>query len=306
MVLTEASSGTVALCEREIPVALPGEVLVRVRACGVCANDLQIVDGARPDAEIPVVPGHEIVGVVELVGDGVTGMAVGARVGISWLGHACGICTRCASGCENLCAEARFTGLHMDGGFAEYAVADAGYMFALPQTIGDADAAPLLCAGAIAYRAYRMTGSAGRLGIYGDDPAADLIAQIATHQQRVVHRFADGATGTPPASLDAAIVVGGHGGWLPRALSQVGPGGIVVCTGPATGEVPSFPFGDLAEDRAIRSVTNATRDDVRELLALADRSGIRTRVQTYALADAQQAIDDVRDGRVDGAAVLTL
>jgi propanol-preferring alcohol dehydrogenase len=305
MVLTEPGSGTVALCEREIPVALPGEVLVRVHACGVCAIDLQIVDGER-DADVPMIPGHEIVGVVEVVGDGVTNLAAGARVGIAWLGHACGVCERCASGRENLCAQAQFTGLHMDGGFAEYAVADAGFTFALPERISDTDAAPLLCAGAIGYRACRMIGEAKRLSIYGDGPTADLIAQIAAHQQRTVHRFADGADDTAPAAFDAAIVAGGHGEWLPNALAHLAPGGSVVCIGPAAGDVPGFPYGDLAEDRVIRSVTNATRDDVREMLALAGGTGIRAVVQTYALADASRAMDDVRNGRVSGAAVLTL
>jgi propanol-preferring alcohol dehydrogenase len=305
MALTAAGSGRVEPCEREIPVALPGEVLVRVRACGVCAIDLQIVDGRRSDIDIPVVPGHEIVGVVDVVGDGVTHVKVGDRVGISWLGHSCGACERCAGGRENLCTEARFTGLHMDGGFAEYAVADAGYTFALPDAIADADAAPLLCAGAIGYRAYRLTGAAARLGIYGDDPSADLIAQIATHQQRIVHWSKDGSSAAA-AALDAAIVLGGEVAWLPRALSQLAPGGIVVCIGAAAGDIPSFPYADLAEDRVIRSATGATRDDVRELLALAASTGIRTRVQSYALADAPRAIDDLRHGRVSGAAVLTL
>jgi propanol-preferring alcohol dehydrogenase len=305
MVLSEAASGTVTPCEREVPVTLPGEVLVRVRACGVCAIDLEIVDGRRPDADIPVVPGHEIVGVVEVVGDGVTNLQVGDRVGICWLGHACGACAPCAAGREHLCAEARFTGLHMDGGFAEYAVADAGHMFALPEAITDADAAPLLCAGAIGYRAYRLTGSAARLGIYGNEPAADLIAQIAAHQQRVVHWSKDGFS-DPPTALDAAILFGSDAAWVPRALSHLAPGGIVVCVGRAEGNVPSFPYADLAEDRVIRSVTGGTRDDVRELLALAASTGIRTQVQTYPLADASRVIDDLRHGRVTGAAVLTL
>jgi propanol-preferring alcohol dehydrogenase len=305
MALTEAGSGFVEACEREIPVALPGEVLVRVRACGLCAIDLQTVDGRRPDIDIPVVPGHEIIGVVDLIGDGVTHLAVGDRVGISWLGHSCGACERCAGGHENLCAEARFTGLHMDGGFAEYAVADAGYTFKLPDAIGDADAAPLLCAGAIGYRAYRLAGSAARLGIYGDGPAADLVAQIATHQQRIVHSSKDGSS-RAPTPLDAAILFGAEAAWLPRALSHLAPGGIVVCTGPVAGDVPAFPYADLAEDRVMRSVTATTRDDVRELLALAASSGIRTRVQTYPLMDAPRAIDDLRHGRVNGAVVLTL
>lgn len=305
MVFSDPGSGTVALCEREIPVALPGEVVVRVRACGVCALDLRSADGAGADATIPLIPGHEIVGVVDVVGDGVTHLSAGMRVGVSWLGHACGVCDPCASGREHLCAEAQLTGLHMDGGFAEYAVADAGYAFALPDTIADADAAPLLCAGAIAYRACRIIGAAKTVGVYGAGPTSDFIAQIAKHQQRSVHRFADGVDDAAPA-LDAAMVLADHLDWLPKALAHLTPGGTAVCVGPASGDVPGFPYADLAADRVIRSVSTVTRDDVREVLALAGSAGIKTAVRSYPLSDAARAIDDVRQGRADGAAVLTV
>lgn len=304
MALMDAGRGVLDPCEREVPIALPGEVLIRVRACGICQRDLHLLDGELTPAEIPIVPGHEIAGRVEVLGDGVTHLQVGDRVGVAWLGHACGTCEYCASAREHLCPNARFTGLHMDGGCAEYAVADAAYTFTLPDGIADAEAAPLLCAGAVAYRAYRIAGEPRRLGLYGAGTAADLVATMAAHHQREV--YVASAAEPPPVPLDAAIVFAEDGHMVTDALSRLAPGGIVVCAGFQMSDVPSFPASRLREDRAIRSVTNVTRDDVRELLALAASIGIKTVVQTYELADANRAVADLREGRIRGAAVLTL
>jgi propanol-preferring alcohol dehydrogenase len=325
MALMAAGAGTLEACERETPIALPGEVLVRVRACGVCRTDLHIVDGEMTPSEIPIVPGHEIVGVIEVVGDGVTHLAVGDRVGIPWLGYTCGACEYCASGRENLCRNARFTGFDMDGGYAEYAVADAGYTFKLPPGYSDAEAAPLLCAGLIGHRAYRMAGNARRIGLYGFGAAAHLIAQVAVHQKREVYAltspghdakqefarslgciWAGDSTDAPPVPLDAAIVFAPAGDLVTEALSHLAPGGSVICAGIHMSDVPAFPYRDLWEERTIRSVSNATREDAREFLALAPTIPIKTVVHTYPLADANRAIADVRDGRLEGAAVLTV
>ena len=311
--------------EREVPVALPGEVLVRVRACGVCRTDLHIVDGELAGGDIPIVPGHEVVGVVEAAGDGVTHLAVGDRVGIPWLGYTCGECEFCTSGRENLCREARFTGYTIDGGYAEYAVADARYTFKLPEGCGDVDAAPLLCAGLIGYRSYRMTGSAEHLGLYGFGAAAHLVAQVAIHQHREVFAFtspgdtaaqalarelgckwAGASTERPPVILDAAIIFAPVGALVPAALGVVAPGGVVVCAGIHMSDIPSFPYQLLWEERVVRSVANLTRQDAIDFLALAPTIPVRTHVQRYALADANRALDDLRAGRVTGAAVLTI
>ena len=325
MALTEEGARALELCEREIPIALPGEVLVRVRACGVCRTDLHILDGDLPPVEMPIVPGHEIVGVVEVVGDGVAQLTVGDRVGISWLGHTCGACEQCASGRENLCRHARFTGYHMDGGYAEYAVADADYTFKLPEGYSDAEAAPLMCAGLIGYRAYRMASDARRLGLYGFGAAAHLLAQVAVHEQREVYAFtspgderkqtfaralgcvwAGSSADAPPAPLDAAIIFASAGHLVPEALSHLVPGGVVVCAGIHMTDIPSFPYHQLWEERVIRSVANLTRDDARAFLALAPKVPVKTYVQIYDLADANRALADLRKGRVEGAAVLTL
>ena len=309
--------------EREIPVALPGEVLVRVRACGVCRTDLHIVDGELPPVELPIVPGHEIVGVVEVIGDGVTNLQVGDRVGIPWLGYSCGECAFCQAGRENLCVSARFTGYHNDGGYAEFVVADAGYAFKLPDSYSDVDAAPLLCAGLIGYRAYRMTGEGRRLGLYGFGAAAHLIAQVAVHDKREVLAFtrpgdeasqtfarslgcawAGASNEAPPEPLDAAIIFAPVGALVTEALSRVAPAGIVVCAGIHMSDIPSFPYRLLWEERVLRSVANLTRQDARDFLALAPKVPIKTRVQPYDLADANAALRDLRDGRLQGAAVL--
>jgi len=325
MALTRWGAGTLEACEREIPIALPGDVLVRVRACGVCRTDLHIIDGELPPGEIPIIPGHEIVGLVDVVGDGVTHLAVGDRVGIPWLAYSCGECDYCRSGRENLCRNARFTGYQMDGGYAEYAVADARYAFKLPAGYSDAEAAPLLCAGLIGYRAYRMAGEGARLGLYGFGAAAHLIAQVAIHQGREVSAFtspgdeeaqafarslgcawAGASTEPPPAALDAAIIFAPVGPLVPEALSHVVPGGVVVCAGIHMSDIPSFPYHRLWEERVVRSVANLTRADARDFLALAPKVPVKTHVQTYELSDANHALADLREGRIAGAAVLTI
>ena len=326
MVLTKAGAGALEAIERELPIALPGELLVKVRACGVCRTDLHIVDGELPgneDAEIPLIPGHEIVGIVEQVGDSVKGFKVGDRVGIPWLGYSCGECALCKSGHENLCPNARFIGYHSDGGYADYTVVDAGYTFKLPDSYSDVDAAPLLCAGLIGYRAYRMAGDAQRIGLYGFGAAAHIIAQIALHDKRKVYAFtspgddekqafaremgvtwAGGSDEPPPESLDAAIIFAPVGRLIPEALSHVAPAGVVVCAGIHMSDVPSFPYRLLWEERVVRSVANLTRQDARDFLALAGKVPIKMHTERYDLADANRALTDLREGRVKGAAVL--
>jgi propanol-preferring alcohol dehydrogenase len=323
MVLTTRGARALELCDRETPVALPGDVVVKVKACGVCRTDLHVVDGELPDGEVPVVPGHEIVGVVEQTGDSVSGIAVGDRVGIPWLGYSCGACALCKSGRENLCADARFTGYQLDGGYADYAVADARYAFKLPKSYGDAEAAPLLCAGLIGYRAYRMTGDGLRLGLYGFGAAGHIIAQVAVHQGRQVFAFtrpgddraqtfarslgaawAGGSADAPPEPLDAAIIFAPVGELVPEALSRSAPGGVVVCAGIHMSDIPSFPYSLLWQERIVRSVANLTRQDAREFLSLAANMRIKTSIAEYALPDTNRALEDLRAGRVEGAAVV--
>ena len=324
MVLTRPAARVLEPQDRDVPIARPGEVLVRVDACGVCRTDLHVVDGELPGTNIPIVPGHEIVGVVERLGDGVSDLAPGDRVGIPWLGYSCGQCPYCTSGRENLCSHARFTGYQIDGGYAEYTIADARFVFKLPEGQDDADAAPLLCAGLIGYRAYRMAGDARRLGLYGFGAAAHIIAQVAVHQGREVYAFtspgdeskqrfarslratwAGGSDTAPPEPLDAAIIFAPIGGLVPKALSHIVPGGVVVCAGIHMSDIPSFPYRLLWEERVLRSVANLTRQDAREFLALAPKVPIKTHVQLYDLADTNRALADLRDGRCQGAAVVT-
>jgi propanol-preferring alcohol dehydrogenase len=326
MVLTTAGAGALESVERELPIPLPGELLVKVLACGVCRTDLHVVDGELPDAEIPLIPGHEIVGLVEQVGDGVEDFRAGERVGIPWLGYSCGECTMCRSGHENLCPNARFVGYHSDGGYADYTVVDAGYTFKLPDSYSDVDAAPLLCAGLIGYRAYRMAGppeTIRRIGLYGFGAAAHIIAQVARHDEREVYAFtapgdvekqafaralgvtwAGGSDEPPPESLDAAIVFAPVGSLIPEALSHMAPAGVVVCAGIHMSDVPSFPYRLLWEERVIRSVANLTRQDARDFLALAAKVPIKIHTERYDLSDANRALTDLRGGRVKGAAVL--
>ena len=308
-----------------VPVTGPGQLLVRVSACGICRTDLHVVDGELPDPRLPIVPGHQIVGTVENVGEGVTSVGAGARVGIPWLGWTCGRCGYCTSGRENLCERARFTGCHIDGGFAEYAVADARFCFALPQGYPDLQAAPLLCAGLIGYRALRMAGEAGRIGLYGFGAAAHIVCQVARHQGRRVFAFtrpgdgeaqsfarslgaewAGDSTAPAPEELDAAIIFAADGGLVPKALRDVARGGAVVCAGIHMSDIPAFPYRILWEERSIRSVANLTRKDALDFLDLAPRVPVRTTVTTFGLGDVNEALTRLRGGRLVGAAVVSL
>ena len=323
MALQEVGAGRLAALELASPEPGPGEISMRVLACGVCRTDLHVVDGDLTEPKLPIVPGHEIVGRVQAIGAGVAGFTVGDRVGVPWLGWSCGICSYCASGRENLCQKARYTGYQIDGGYAECARADARYCFPMPADYGDAEAAPLLCAGLIGHRAYRMAGDAARLGIYGFGAAAHIIAQVAVWQGREVFAFtragdaaaqafarelgavwAGASDDAPPAELDAAIIFAPVGALLPAALKVTAPGGTVVCAGIHMSDIPSFPYHILWQERVVRSVANLTRLDAEEFLALAPKVPVRTHVATYPLRQANQALADLREGRLKGAAVL--
>ena len=299
------------------------EVLVRVRACGVCRTDLHIVDGELPSTAFPIVPGHEIVGVVEAIGRAVDAVRVGDRVGIPWLGSTCGQCGFCRSGRENLCGDAKFTGYHIHGGYAEYTVARAPFVVRIPSVYDDVEAAPLLCAGLIGYRSYRMAGDARRLGLYGFGAAAHIIAQVAAHEGREVLAFtspghsaaqrfarslgavwAGASTDEPPMALDAAIIFAPVGALVPMALAHVVPGGTVVCAGIHMSDIPAFPYRLLWQERVVRSVANLTRQDAHDLLVVAGRVPIRTHVTPIPLAEANRALSALRAGQIEGAAVL--
>ena len=300
----------------------PGQVLLRVRACGVCRTDLHVVDGDLPDPKLPLVLGHEIVGIVE---EGGSRLAKGTRAGVPWLGWTCGECVWCRSGHENLCDRARFTGYHLDGGYAGFAVADERYCFPLPDesVFPDLAAAPLLCAGLIGYRTLRLAGDGERIGIYGFGAAAHIIAQVARHQGRQVFAFTrpgdvaaqtfarslgavwtGGSDETPPEPLDAALIFAPVGGLVPAALAATRKGGTVVCGGIHMSDIPSFPYRLLWEERVVRSVANLTRRDAEEFLALAPKAGIGTATIAYPLAEANRALADLRNGALQGAAVL--
>ncbi len=312
---------------REVPVPVPGpgEVRVRVEACGVCRTDLHVVDGDLPHLGRPVVPGHQVVGRVDAVGTGVSGLPAGTRVGVPWLGSTCGACACCAAGQENLCDTARFTGYHRDGGFAEAVVADARFTFPLPEDQPADQVAPWLCAGLIGYRALRFAGDARRIGFFGFGAAAHVLVQVALHEGREVLAFtrpgdaaaqafarklgatwAGGVDEAPPRLLDAAILFAPAGELVPRSLELVRKGGVVVCAGIHMTDIPSFPYRLLWEERSIRSVANLTRRDATEFLALAPRVPVRTHVTTYPLADGARALDDLRAGRLVGSAVLVV
>ena len=312
-----------AAVELPVPVAGPNQVLVRVHACGVCRTDLHIVDGELTHPKLPLVPGHQIVGTVTAAGPGVTAHRVGDRVGVPWLGWTCGVCRYCTSGRENLCDRAKFTGYDIDGGYAQFTVADERYAFALPADYPDLQAAPLLCAGLIGYRSLRMTGDAHRLGLYGFGGAAHLIAQVAVWEGRRVFGltrpgdtaaqefarslgavWAGGSDETPPEELDAAIIFAPVGELVPAALRAVAKGGRVVCAGIHMSDIPSFPYDILWGEREVRSVANLTRADGEAFLAVAPRVPLRSEVHPYPLADANRALDDLRSGRFTGAAVL--
>ena len=323
MALTRAAAGRVDAIEIDTPQPAPDQVLVRVLACGVCRTDLHVVDGELHDPAIPLIPGHEIVGTVEAVGDSVSTHAVGDRVGVPWLGWACGVCEFCRSERENLCPRAKYTGYQINGGYAEYAVADASFCFSLPAKYDNAHAAPLLCAGLIGYRAYRMTGSGTRIGVYGFGAAAHIITQVAVQQGRDVYAFvkpgddaavrfardmgaawAGYSNSPPPRTMDSAILFAPIGALVPEALSHVTPGGVVVCAGIHMSDIPSFPYQLLWQERMVRSVANLTRQDAREFLAVAGDIELQTHIHAYPLEDANQALGDVRNGRLSGAAVL--
>ncbi len=301
----------------------PGQIRVRVAACGVCRTDLHVVDGELPDPHLPIIPGHEIVGRIDALGAGVEGLRVGERVGIPWLGHTCGVCPYCTTGRENLCDDPLFTGFTRDGGFATAAVADARYAFPLGEDGEDVALAPLLCAGLIGWRSLVMAGEGRRIGLYGFGAAAHIIAQAAVWQGRSVYAFtrpgdavgqdfarslgavwAGGSDEAPPAALDAAIIFAPVGGLVPLALAAVRKGGRVVCAGIHMSDIPGFPYALLWQERQVVSVANLTRQDGIDFLRLAPRIGIETHTTRYPLAEANRALDDLRAGRFEGAAVL--
>jgi len=300
-----------------------GQVLVEVRACGVCRTDLHVVDGELPDAKVPITPGHEVVGRVLRLGPGASRFRPGDRVGIPWLGFACGRCSFCRSGRENLCAQARFTGYQIDGGYSDRALADERFALALPASYDDAHAAPLLCAGLIGYRAWNIVHAARRLGLFGFGAAAHIVVQLAIHAGQEVFAFSRpgdreaqdfarslgaswaGASGeAPPRALDAAILFAPAGELVPEALRRLERGGTVVCAGIHMSDIPAFPYALLWGERSVRSVANLTRRDGEEFLQLAPRIPVRTEVRRYPLPEANQALADLRNGRIRGAAVL--
>jgi propanol-preferring alcohol dehydrogenase len=303
----------------------PGQIRLQVSVCGVCRTDLHVVDGELPDPRIPIIPGHEIVGRIDLVGDGVDGLRVGERVGVPWLGHTDGVCPYCVSGEENLCDHPLFTGFTRDGGYASHVIADARFTFPLGDVGEDSALAPLLCAGLIGWRSLRIAGAAKRIGMYGFGAAAHILAQVAVWQGRQVYAFtrpgdatskafacslgavwAGGSDDTPPAPLDAAIIFAPVGDLVPAALRAVRKGGRVVCAGIHMSDIPSFPYSILWEERQLVSVANLTRLDGLDFLTLAPSIGIKVKTTPYALKDANQALADLRAGRFEGAAVLTI
>lgn len=315
--------GRVVLEEVDRPEPGAGQVLIEILACGVCRTDLHVVDGELPGSSCPIVPGHEAVGRVVACGAGVTQHRVGDRVGLPWLAWVCGGCDACLRGQENLCPQARFRGHHVDGGFAEYALAEADHAFALPDGYDDVHVAPLLCAGLIGHRALRRAGDAGRIGLYGFGASAHIVAQIARDDGREVHAltrpgdvksqafarglgaaWAGGSDEKPPEPLDAAILFAPVGALIPAALAAVRPGGRVVCAGIHMSDVPSFPYALLFGEREVVSVAHLTRQDAREFLERAARTPLETHTHVYGLAQAQDALDDLRAGRFEGAAVL--
>jgi propanol-preferring alcohol dehydrogenase len=323
MVLEKPGS-PLRITERPDPIPNPGEILVKVLACGVCRTDLHLIDGELPDPRLPIIPGHEIVGRVIGLGAGVKAFSLDDRVGIPWLGRTCGRCRYCNSGAENLCDNPGFTGYQIDGGYGEMAVADARFCFHIYGEYSDVEAAPLLCAGLIGYRSLRMTGEhIGKLGIYGFGAAAHIVAQIAVFQGTRVYAFtrpqdtaaqkfalevgahwAGGSDILPPEELDAAIIFAPVGSLIPVALKAVRKGGIVVCGGIHMSDIPSFPYEFLWGERTLRSVANLTRQDAEEFLELAPTIPIRTTVQTFRLEDANLALEALRKGQLTGAAVL--
>lgn len=309
--------------ERPDPLPGPGEITLRVEACGVCRTDLHVVDGELPHPKLPIIPGHEIVGIVEAVGAGVDDRPLGMRVGAPWLAHTCGTCPYCAEGRENLCDHPRFAGYTSDGGFATHHVAEAAYTFPMADFADPVAAAPLLCAGLIGWRALAAAGQGRRIGLYGFGAAAHIIAQVIGWQGRDVYAFtrpgdlaaqrmahelgavwAGGSDERPPDELDAAIIFAPVGALVPVALRAVRKAGRVICGGIHMSDIPQFPYSALWEERAIASVANLTRKDGRDFLALAPRAGVKTRTRRYKLESANEALADLRGGRLQGAAVL--
>ena len=322
------SPGRIEQVELAAPVPSADQVLVQVRACGVCRTDLHLLDGEVSIPHPPIVPGHQIVGTIVAAGDGAGGgepLTPGTRVGIPWLGWTCGECRYCRSGHENLCDLARFTGRDIDGGFAELTVVDRRFCFALPDGYGDLEVAPLLCAGLIGYRALRLAGDGERIGRYGFGSSAHIVAQLARSEGRRVFAFtrpgdtrtqdfarelgvewAGGSLERPPQELDCAIIFAAAGQLIPAALAAVCKGGVVVCAGIHMSEIPAFPYERLWGERVVRSVANLTRVDALEFLALAAHLPIRTRVSSYSLDGVAEALEDLRHGRFEGAAVIDL
>lgn len=311
-----------------VPTPGPGQIQLRVEACGVCRTDLHLIDGELPDPALPIIPGHEIVGRISALGEGVTGVGVGERVGVPWLGWTCGGCHFCASGRENLCDAARFTGYQINGGYAEYTVADARYCFPLAECAAMPSAlelAPLLCAGLIGYRALRLAGNTQKVGLYGFGAAAHIIAQVLKHQGRPFYAFTrpgdsesqafarelgaawvGDASQRPPQRLDSALIFAPAGPLVPAALKHLERGGVVVCAGIHMSDIPAFPYADLWGERMIRSVANLTRQDGIDFLDLAPRVPVHTAVTRFALADANRALETLRRGAIQGAAVLAM
>jgi alcohol dehydrogenase, propanol-preferring len=325
MVLQEPGKPLIP-CEMPVPEPGPVQILIKIHACGVCRTDLHIFDGELDKPKLPLVPGHEITGTAILTGQRVEGFRPGDRIGVPWLGSTCGQCSFCASGRENLCGQSQYTGYTLDGGYAEYAVADQRYCFHLPEGYSYAAAAPLLCAGLIGYRSYRMAGeNVQNLGIYGFGAAAHIIAQVAAFEKRNVFAFtrpgdrqsqefalrmgavwSGDSTAVPPVLLDAAIIFAPVGPLVPLALKATDKGGTIVCGGIHMSDIPSFPYRLLWEERTVRSVANLTRRDGMELLALAPKVPVQTEVQIFGLHQANEALKSLREGTLSGAAVLEI
>jgi alcohol dehydrogenase, propanol-preferring len=322
MVLTQIGS-PLRMEERPTPDPGPGDLRVRIEACAVCRTDLHVVDGDLPHPKLPLIPGHEIIGIVDAVGDEAASIDLGERVGVPWLGHTCGSCPYCLSGRENLCDAPLFTGYTRDGGFATHAIADAGYVFPLGEMDDAVAAAPLMCAGLIGWRCLVAAGDAQAIGIYGFGAAAHIIAQVCRWQGQRVYAFtrpgneaaqdfarslgaawAGGSDRAAPEALDAAIIFAPVGGLVPAALRNVKKGGRVVCGGIHMSDIPSFPYRLLWEERQLVSVANLTRQDAIDFLAIAPKAAVKTETVRYALGDANAALDDLRAGRLQGAAVL--
>jgi alcohol dehydrogenase, propanol-preferring len=323
--ILEAARQPLRLVDLPMPKPNSEQVLIRVHACAVCRTDLHIVDGELTHPKLPLILGHQIVGTVEAIGDRVHNFTIGQRVGVPWLGHTCNHCRYCLSDHENLCDYAEFTGYNLDGGYAEYTVADYRFCFPIPTNYPDLQAAPLLCAGLIGYRAYRMTGNAEKLGFYGFGSAAHILIQLAGYQGRQVFAFtrsgdtqgqefarqlgaiwAGDSDILPPEPLDAAIIFAPIGKLVPAALRAVCKGGVVVCAGIHMSDIPAFPYEILWQERILRSVANLTRKDGEEFLELAPKVPIGTEVNSFALSQANEALDALRSGKIEGSAVLVV